>query len=105
MTSGLHEHLVAAVRDLARPPEEQVALLAKQGLGNADELALEFDACFAPLKEVLPAETAEVLGELNVLLNEMSGPTGPWSFEALAAAPEWERVRALATRALALPAG
>ncbi|MEW2501155.1 MULTISPECIES: sigma factor-like helix-turn-helix DNA-binding protein [unclassified Amycolatopsis] len=94
--------LVIAVGDLAQPAAAQIALLEKQGLRDADELALEFDGYFAALKHALPADIVAVLAELDALLEEMSGPTGPWSFEALATAPEWVRVRELAARAFAL---
>ncbi|MEV4600805.1 hypothetical protein AB0K15_25845 [Amycolatopsis sp. NPDC049253] len=94
--------LVIAVGDLAQPASAQIALLEKEGLRDADELALEFDEYFAALKDTLPADTVAVLAELDALLEEMSGPTGPWSFEALATAPEWARVREPAGLAFAL---
>ncbi|WP_326568946.1 hypothetical protein VSH64_45580 [Amycolatopsis rhabdoformis] len=101
-TQFAYRHLVIAVGDLAQPAPAQVALLEKDGLRNADELALEFDDWLVRARDALAPGLLTLLDELNALLEDMSGPTGPWSFEALATAPEWARVRELASRAFAL---
>ncbi|MFJ1760400.1 hypothetical protein ACIOD2_08795 [Amycolatopsis sp. NPDC088138] len=71
----------------------------------ADELALEFDDFY----EVIGAwgghgEAAPALAELDRLLARMSGEVNAhlWTPEALVAEPDWQRVRELATAALAV---
>ncbi|MEA5358694.1 hypothetical protein VA596_04035 [Amycolatopsis sp., V23-08] len=94
-----------AVDRLAWPAERQQAWLREIGIpGCADELALEFGDFY----EVIGAwgghgEAAPTLAELDRLLTRMSGEVNAhlWTPEALAAEPDWQRMRELATAALA----
>jgi hypothetical protein len=92
---------------LASPAGEQVSWLAKQHY-PVDELALQLDdavpAWFSRLREhqLLPEGAATALVDLNAYLGTIRSGSGlnPWSHEGLRVAPEWSRVRALATDAL-----
>jgi len=72
---------------------------------SADELGLEFDDGYRLLRHFIPTmwlatEAGPILDEMNALLEDKSGPTGPWSFDDLASDPRWERLRKSARRAL-----
>jgi hypothetical protein len=92
---------------LALPSDLQIEWL--QSLGDvgqsADELALEFDDGYVLLWHFIPEnwlalDIRPILDEINRLFDDMSGPTGPWSFDELESDPRWEQVRGLAQRAL-----
>ena len=73
----------------------------ENGLGLADELATEFDDFYEDLGS-WHGDAAPILAELDRLLERMSGEAGRWTPEALATEPDWQRVRELATAALAV---
>ena len=96
------QHFRAALTRLTWPAERQQAWLREIGVpGSADELALEFDDF---RESVEHGAAAPVVAELDRLLTRMSGEVNAhlWRAEALAAEPDWQRVRDLATTALGL---
>ncbi|MFJ9780993.1 hypothetical protein ACIRSS_15500 [Amycolatopsis sp. NPDC101161] len=97
------EYFREALTRLTRPAEEQRAWLRENGLGLADELATEFDDFYEDLAS-WHGDAAPVLAELDRLLARMSGEANAhlWEVEALVAEPDWQRVRELATAALAV---
>src|ERR1700688_3573652 len=101
--------LIEAVERLAAPADEQAAYIRSLGTWpSMDELALEFDDSFSPLRAAESAATAPTdfvaLGSLDRQLSEMSGHTNShlWIEDALGGA-EWQHVRELASAALAAP--
>jgi hypothetical protein len=76
-----------------------------------DELALIFDdfmAAVPALSEegLLSAEANRMLQKIDDMLDQMSGPGGPWDAESLKTAADWTRIRELARAAVGLlPAG
>ncbi len=71
----------------------------------ADELALDFDDGYLLLPQFLElrwlsAAVQPAAGEVRRLLDEMSGPGSPWSFEDLRRDVRWSEVRAAAIETL-----
>ncbi|WP_328612570.1 hypothetical protein OHS18_24820 [Amycolatopsis sp. NBC_00355] len=95
-----------ALTRLTWPAERQQAWLREIGIPVcADELALEFDDFYEDLgRSPGHGEATPALAELDRLLTRMSGEVNAhlWTFDALAAEPDWRRVRELATAALAV---
>jgi hypothetical protein len=87
--------LLDAVRALAQPPEEQIALLGGECV---DELALDLDA--QPWWDER-ADVRAALDELTDLLGAMSGPDHAelWTVEALHGR-DWHHVRTAARAVL-----
>jgi hypothetical protein len=108
--SMLLERLTQAVRRLSWQARQQQDYLVELGVaGLADELALEFDDAFRPVRQLLdvlqvatPAQVALVA--LDELLDEMSESEADeiWTWAALHHSVEWGQVRALASRTLQL---
>ncbi|MGW6936292.1 hypothetical protein ACWGE0_39965 [Lentzea sp. NPDC054927] len=96
------EWLKDCVRRLAMPADAQRAWLESIGTApSADELALEFDdARQGPLTS--STEAAVAVARIDRLLDAMSGPSPVWHVDALADAPQWAEVRALAQEVLPL---
>ncbi|MDX8054644.1 hypothetical protein SK571_35195 [Lentzea sp. BCCO 10_0798] len=93
---------VGPVRRLAMPAEAQRAYLEAIGTApSADELALEFDDVRPHLMR-LDAEAAALTERIDALLDAMSGPSPVWHVDALAVAPQWASLRALAAELLRL---
>jgi hypothetical protein len=106
--------LLSSVEVLASPAARQCAYLSDLGerIGvhfgtNVDELALEFDAYYAPAAPIMDelgwsGAVEEALVVLGAQLDSMSGPTHAslWTTDALASAPEWAKVRHVAAIAL-----
>ncbi|MFJ8579660.1 hypothetical protein [Micromonospora sp. NPDC093277] len=104
--------LVRATARLALPAEVQLDYLRKigakiGGVGNVDELALEFDHVFGLLAEFeemgwLTDVEAAVLREIDSRLTRMSDSRSDrvWSCEALHDDPSWSEVRFLAAQFL-----
>ena len=102
--------LVSALRNLAADAEGQLESLKRQGAWDVDELALDHEhwAQSAIREGILTPEQAAAVTELDSFLGQISGKENArlWTKEALRTAPEWEKARALARRALGLlPAG
>ncbi|MFI6101281.1 hypothetical protein ACIA8G_37530 [Lentzea sp. NPDC051213] len=96
------EWLKEAVGRLAMPADAQRAWLESIGTAPlADELALEFDDALIRHRAV-STEAAALVARINGLLEDMSGPGPVWHVDALATAPQWAEVRALAQEALPL---
>jgi hypothetical protein len=93
--------LIAALDRLAAPSEAQLDYLMHLGVSPvADELGLEFDDLFSPLKPELAnrpgwARAVEALEEVDAAL---SGPDLAWTADALANA-EWAHIRLMALTA------
>ena len=93
---------------LASPPAVQLEHLATLGVPQGiDELALEFDdvaaAADSMLKEgELDNQQRNCVKQLNEFLAQFSGQNNArlWTPEALSSAPQWEKVRRLATDCL-----
>ena len=106
--------LVSSVEVLASPAARQFAYLSDLGprtgvrLGaNVDELALEFDAYYAPAAPIMDelgwsGAIENALALLNAQLSSMSGQANAslWTTDAVVFAPDWANVRELATVAL-----
>jgi hypothetical protein len=99
-------HFREALTRLTWPAERQRAWLREIGTPDlADELAMEFDDFCEDLGRSLGhGDATPVLADLDHLLTRMSGEANAhlWRPEALAAEPDWQRVRELATAALGL---
>ncbi|HEY1973969.1 MAG TPA: hypothetical protein VGH89_38880 [Pseudonocardia sp.] len=99
--------LIAALDRLAAPSEAQLDYLMHLGVSPvADELGLEFDDLFSPLKPELAnrpgwARAVEALEEVDAAL---SGPDLAWTADALASASEWAHIRLMALTASQLVA-
>jgi hypothetical protein len=99
--------LIETVRRLAAPREEQEAWLRDVGTWPClDELALEFDDELSRIsgpeaRQRVTTELLDALLRLDAYLASISGEENArlWQPEALDG-PEWDRVRALARRAL-----
>ena len=98
------DFLIEAVKRLAAAPDEQAAYLRQAGAyPSLDELALEFDDAFAPVRASQGGnEWHEALGRLDAKLDAMSGQQNAqlWRAEALTR-DDWAEVRELARGALA----
>lgn len=97
--------LVEAVERLAAAPDSQEAYLRQLGsYPSLDELALEFDDAFVPVRSMLDDSTswAVELRRLDAKLTSISGQhhAGLWFASALTG-EEWNEVRALARKAIA----
>ena len=104
---GIRRQADEALRRLASSAEVQIGWLREIGVGIADELALEFDywsTVVLSLPEIYrpSQDTVDGLRHLNQLLDDISGPTGLWSFEALSSSHEWMTIRSEAIRVLVL---
>jgi hypothetical protein len=87
---------------LAAPVETQLDYLTKLGVGPvADELGLEFDDLFAPLRPELVdrADWVRAVQELDKVDAALNAPGLDWGANALASAPEWENIRRIASKA------
>ncbi len=97
--------LRTATQKLAESAEVQIAGLLQDGFTHmVDELALQFDDYYRSVRHwVADAQLAAALVLLDEALEEMSSPgvEALWSFDALRAAPEWQRIRDLADATLA----
>jgi hypothetical protein len=94
--SELPQALETVVRHLAAPPDEQIEYLAGLGTqGNADELALEFDDAYRPVRAQLPLDLSRGLDYLDGLLGRFSGQSNSeeWTVEALSRSSRWAEVR------------
>lgn len=99
---------VRSIAILALPPEAQIDWLRSFGLGEpgiVDELALEFDQGWAAIESLraegwIPGRAIEPLMKIDAVFNSINDPSGPWSVDDLAAAPEWRQIRTLATECL-----
>jgi hypothetical protein len=98
--------LLASVKRLAAPADEQTAYLKQFGsFPSLDELALEFGDMFGPPGTPPPTGPegwTEGLRRLDAMLSQMSGRDNAhlWSADALDG-PEWAAVREVARAALA----
>jgi hypothetical protein len=96
--------LVASLKRLAADAATQASYLAGIGTGGrADELALEFDDAYQPVRARqgelgFSPTTSEGLGRLDALLAEMSGPQNAdlWTLNALQNSVRWSNVRQVA---------
>jgi len=99
---------IRATALLALPAAEQAAWLESLAIDvPVDELALEFEDGYLLLSQWveagwLPAESVAAFTAVNACLSCMSGQAHAqlWTTEALSRAPEWARVRDLASAAL-----
>lgn len=97
--------MVRSIGVLALSAPEQIRYIETLGLTNADELALEFSDGLGFIPQFidngwLPPSIRPALKGIDRQLGEMSGPDGPWSFDALRGDPRWDTVRQLAAAAL-----
>ncbi len=99
--------LIATLERLAASGAQQEAYLRRLGTApSLDELALEFDDEYAPLRHRPSDPQAstfdEALAALDACLRRFGGASNAhlWVVEALER-PEWQEVRRLAQRALA----
>jgi len=94
---------------LASSATEQLRYLEEQNLPECiDELALDYDAIAATANDMLSRgevsqQQRNCVKALNDFLGEFSGQQNAhlWTPEALRSAPEWEKVRRMATECLA----
>jgi hypothetical protein len=94
--SGLRE----SVGRLAAPAERQIDYLVALGVADlVDELALEFDDRYQPLRADLERRSDEAAAACAALDRALSSPELGWRFRDLHS-PPWEDVRALATTAV-----
>lgn len=98
---------IRAIAVLAFPAEDQIAWIRSVpiGLVDADELALEFDDGYRLLPQFeslgwIPEAVRGPADDIDRLLTQMSGPSGPWSFDDLRSDSRWTEVRLVALRAL-----
>ena len=99
----LPDALRTTVEHLAAPPEAQRQYLSQLGTpDSADELALEFDDSYVPVRSQLPERVIAHLDALNRLLQQFSGPdhSDKWSAAALSEESAWAEVRLSAQRVL-----
>ena len=97
------------LKALSSGPKEQLQYLEQQGLAERiDELALDYDAIAMAtgdmlLKGEITQPVRECAMELLDYLKSFSGEASAhlWTPDALRSAPEWERVRRMATECLA----
>ncbi len=107
MGAGVESELTRlewSVRGLAQTADEQLKLFPSF-VCVADELALEFDEHWRRVQSAeygLSTFQKQVLGGLDSLLEEMSGPSHQelWTDEALHSAPEWTGIRKAAREVL-----
>lgn len=108
--SAIRKRLRQAIEHLAMPATLQRTYLAELGvMPLVDELALEFDDAFRPVKgfpdKLQFADSVyDILVRIDQLLDEMStrkSESGaPWRWEDLDQADSWANLRTLATRVL-----
>lgn len=96
--------LLEELEHLSGSARQQRRRLKQLGGVSVDELALDFDAAFAPAAPdfpLYPESLAAQLHEIDDLLNRMSSPgkRGLWTVYSLVTAPEWRHVRRSASRA------
>ena len=99
---------IDALRDsliwLASSPEEQIAEMLLYG-GGVGDLVSAFDEAVGGLAwrslPILPAETGELLEELDQQLGVLVDDPDAWTMTALCERVEWQRVRRTAARAIA----
>ncbi|HYF02319.1 MAG TPA: hypothetical protein VEC36_03005 [Patescibacteria group bacterium] len=111
MRNNIDVRLKEALKNLAANSSEQKAYLEKLGTApSADELALEFDDIYLPLKSwieggsvKLPPNLILKLEEVDNLLEKMSGPQNAklWDVKSLSS-NEWNHIRRIAGEALLL---
>src|SRR5919198_501502 len=91
---------------LSAPAPAQLSYLRTQGPVPIDELALDFDAFGAAVRDSgwVSEEAAAAINKVDVQLKAMSGSSNAelWTEEALDRATEWDTVRDLARVALDL---
>jgi len=93
--------LRSTVERLSQPAEEQERYLDALGVADSvDELALEFDDAYRPVRHMLDTagvskEGVEMLSALDAQLDAMSGEehAALWRRQALRGSPEWESIR------------
>jgi hypothetical protein len=98
---GLLANLHEVVHRLASPAEIQTSYLEENQF-HTDELALEFDVFHAiKWRGVLSDEATKSLEKLDHALQAMSGEEHAelWTADGLRHAPEWARIRQLASDA------
>jgi hypothetical protein len=95
------------VERLGQPADRQLLYLRQLGLPDGiDELALEFDDVYRPLRwrlvaSISPDDLLASLDAIGILLTQLStGPPDNWTATELATSPTWEEVRKAALRAL-----
>lgn len=96
--------LSAALGRLATSAPDQISHLQRLGVApEADELGLEFDDLFVPLKPQLAGRSdwSHALGALQQVDTALAYETLGWTFDDLTT-DEWVRVRQLAKTALDL---
>ena len=92
-----------SVRALAQPAAVQLRLYPSF-VEVADELALEFEEHLQRIDvDQLPPAQRDAVRALDQALEEMSGPAHAelWEVSALDVAPEWTRLRELASQVIA----
>jgi hypothetical protein len=90
---------------LAAPADRQVEYLEKLRVGPlADELALEFDAAFAPLRPRMAEspDYSDLLAALKDLDRELLNKSNEWYTSSLADSERWAAIRQAAAWALRL---
>jgi len=98
---GLLANLHEVVHRLASPAEIQTSYVEENQF-HTDELALELDVFHAiKWRGVLSDEAAQSLERLDAALDAMSGQEHAdlWTADGLRVAPEWARIRQLASDA------
>lgn len=88
-----------ALARLAASPQTQLGYLRHLGTAESlDELALEFDDAFRPLRPILDRQPAwrEALSRLDELDRLLSDTDIPWNSAELERSNSWVRVRQLA---------
>ncbi|XVJ59678.1 MAG: hypothetical protein HEQ23_09845 [Tepidisphaera sp.] len=98
------KQLLESLERLAQGAAAQREYLTSLGTGP-DELALEFDdVADAAMMDCTDSATVAAVKDLDAFLGRISGRenAGLWTTEALGRSPEWETVRAKASRCLEL---
>lgn len=99
--------LVEALHLLAAPYQVQLASLPSF-VPAADEIALLFDDCYSIVPELLERGAitepqADAVRRVDAALEVMSeNKSDVWSHRGMEHAPEWQAVRALASKALCM---
>jgi hypothetical protein len=92
------EQLRDSLQALAQPAKTQLARFP-DFVVKADELALDFNIFYEACLPEMTEQQIQVTKAIDDRLDEMSGPTGPWSDDDLKHAEEWVEIRQLAKRA------
>ena len=102
----LYGQLLEEVRILASSSDQQIEHLNSIGDVSVDELALDFDAAWQPVKSFVKSEYGATvfgtLSELDTKLDEMSGEGNKhlWTYAGLKTEQEWGIIRDIASQHL-----